>query len=186
MESFRGFIAVEIPFANPIQALEQEISELDAKIKSVEPENIHITLKFLGETPANYIEKIETMMKQAVTGIRQHSICLIGTGVFPNERYIKVIWIGIQQGEKLINIASKLDDQLRTLGFKKENRPFSPHLTIGRVKNIKGKDQVLSLIKKHENTIFTEVNVTEIKLKKSTLTPNGPIYETLSTVLLEE
>ncbi|MFC1748868.1 RNA 2',3'-cyclic phosphodiesterase [Pseudomonadota bacterium] len=184
MESFRGFIAVELPVTEEILSIGNDISHSDAQVKLVQPENIHITLKFLGQTPTQQIENIETIMKQSITDIQPHTINLIGTGVFPNERYIKVIWIGIKQGEQLATIASSLNNQLSALGFKKEKRSFSPHLTIGRMKTAKGKEHILSIIEKYKETIFAEVNVQEIILKKSTLTPKGPIYETITSVSL--
>jgi 2'-5' RNA ligase len=184
MESFRGFIAVEIPVTDAILSIGKDISHSDAHVKLVQPENIHITLKFLGQTPTQQIEKIETIMKESITDIQPHTISLVGTGVFPNERYIKVLWIGIKHGEQLATIASSLNNQLSTLGFKKEKRSFSPHLTIGRMKTAKGKEHFLSIIEKYKETIFAEVNVQEIILKKSTLTPKGPIYETITSVSL--
>lgn len=184
MESFRGFIAVEIPITEAILAILKDLSLSEANIKLVKPENIHITLKFLGQTSIDQIENIEYIMKQTISDIQPHTIRLVGTGVFPNEQYIKVIWIGIKQGGQLADIVSSLNDQLSTLGFKYEKRTFSPHITLGRMKNEKGKEQVLSIKEKYKETMFAEINVENILLKKSTLTPNGPIYETITTVQL--
>ena len=182
METFRGFIAVEIPVSDHIVSFQKDIKQTDANVKLVEPENIHITLKFLGDVPVSEIQTIEEMMKQSVTSIEPHAITLKGTGVFPNENYIKVIWIGIQGANHLATIAEFLNQQSSKIGVKKEKRGFSAHLTIGRMKSSYGKEQIISLIKKYEDTLFAEVPVNQIHLKKSTLTPKGPIYETLSTI----
>ena len=121
-------------------------------------------------------------MENAIDNIKPFLIQLKGTGVFPNKNYIKIIWIGIEQADSLSTISSSLNKQLENLGYKKEKRGFKPHLTIGRVKNAKGKDQLIHLIDFYKNTLFKEILVDCILLKKSTLTPKGPIYETITTV----
>ena len=182
MSSFRGFIAVEIPINNMIKTIHNEIAKLPTNIKLVELENIHITLKFLGETKEEHIELIRQIMENTMEKMKPYSIQLKGTGVFPNHNYIKIIWIGIEQAELLSIISSSLNSQLVKLGYKKEKRGFNPHLTIARVKSAKGKDQLIHLIEKYKDIIFDEVLIDCILLKKSTLTPQGPIYETITKV----
>jgi 2'-5' RNA ligase len=182
MPKFRGFIALDIePFQKLIQ-LENEIKNTGANVKLVEPENVHITLKFLGETDEALIEKIEEIMKSSVKDIDPFNIKFIGSGVFPNQNYIRVIWIGIENIEKLSKIAKKIDEQTSNLGFEKEKRGFSAHLTIARVKSAKNKDKLLQIIDKYKNIEFGIFNISQIKLKKSELTPKGPIYTTLKEV----
>jgi 2'-5' RNA ligase len=123
-------------------------------------------------------------MKESINGIEPHSIILSGTGVFPNEQYIKVIWVGIQQADHLNTIATRLNEKLGTIGFKREKRNFSAHLTLGRMRSARGKDHVLDIMDQYKETIFATVPVQEIILKKSTLTLQGPIYETITRVPL--
>lgn len=186
METFRGFIAVEVPVSSQIKSFQRDIKQTNARVKLVEPENIHITVKFLGDTPLNQIQVIESLMKDAISSVKPHTIRLEGTGVFPNENYIKVIWIGIKEAEQLSTIASMLNDQCTKIGVKKDKRGFSAHLTIGRMKSAQGKDQIVHLLQKYHDTCFAEIPVNELHLKKSTLTPTGPIYETLSTIKIEK
>jgi 2'-5' RNA ligase len=185
MAIFRGFIAAEINTTPEIISFEKDIANTGADIKLVEPENIHITLKFLGDTDEQQIDAIEQVMKESVATTPRFSIMLKGTGVFPNQQYIKVAWIGIIDGENLGRIKKSLEDKLTSLGFKKENREFSPHLTIGRVRTANNKDQLLKIIGRYSETEFTTQEVEAIMLKKSELTPKGPIYTTLRTVSLE-
>jgi len=185
METFRGFISVEVPVTAQIINFQNEIKQTDANVKLVEPENIHITLKFLGDTPFSQIEAIKSILHKAVAIGKKHTIQLRGTGVFPNEQYIKVIWIGISGAKQLSNIADILNQECTKIGVKKDKRGFSAHLTIGRMRSARGKDQIISILKNYEDTLFAEIPVSEINLKKSTLTPKGPIYETLSTVTLD-
>jgi 2'-5' RNA ligase len=184
MALFRGFIAIEIPAASSIINLEQAISKTGADVKLVEPENIHLTLKFLGDTEENQIDAIEQILKESVVGATPFSLTLRGTGVFPNERYLKVLWIGIVDGDILTRIARSLDEKLLLLGFAKDQRGFSAHLTIGRVRTAKNKDQLLTVINKYKDEEFLTHTVTAVTLKKSELTPKGPIYTTLREIPL--
>ena len=185
MTTMRVFIAVEIKATAMILKFEKEIEKTHANIKLVEPENIHVTLKFLGDTEEKFIDSIEHIMKETVKETSPFNLKLIRTGVFPNENYTKVIWIGIEDGNILQTLAQRLDEQLINLGFPKEKRGFSPHLTIGRVKTAENKTQLLQLLHHYADTEFGEYKIDTIVLKKSDLTPKGPIYTTLKEVKFE-
>jgi 2'-5' RNA ligase len=184
MTFFRGFIAIDIKATHPIRTLEDEIARTGADVKLVEPENIHITIKFLGDTDEQLIDTLEQTMKQAVQSTKPFSITLKGTGVFPNQKYVKVLWIGIIDNGIIGPIAQKIDTSLASFGFKKENRGFSPHLTIGRVRTAKNKEKLLNAMQRFYDQEFTIQEVKSIVLKKSELTQKGPIYTTLREVLL--
>ena len=182
--SFRGFIAIEIEATTKILDFEKEIKQTGANVKLVEPENIHITLKFLGDVKEEIVDQIEKIMINAEKETEPFSVKLIGTGVFPNQNYIKVIWIGIEDGHHIETLAGKIDEEISKLGFKREKRRFSPHLTIGRVKTAKNKERLLKIIEAYEGVEFGVFQVDTIKLKKSDLTPKGPIYTTIKEVQL--
>ena len=184
MPQFRGFIAVDITAIQKIIEFEKEIKETGADVKLVEPKNIHITLKFLGDTEEHLIDEIGKIMKDAVKETKPFNIQLKRTGVFPNTNYIKVIWIGIEHGDQVGAIAHKMDEQLAKIGFKKERRGFSPHLTIARVRSAKNKEKLVQAIEKYNDVEFADLQVDSIKLKKSDLTPKGPIYTTLKEIKL--
>jgi RNA 2',3'-cyclic 3'-phosphodiesterase len=184
MSTFRGFIAIDIKATPQIITFEKEIAKTGADVKLVEPGNIHITVKFLGDTDENHIDAIEQSMKESVRAIKPFPITLKGTGVFPNQNYMKVLWIGITDEGNIETIARAIDEKLEPLGFKKENRGFSPHLTVGRVKTARNKDQLIKVIENYKTVEFTIQKVQSITLKKSELTPKGPIYTTLKEVPL--
>jgi len=184
MSTFRGFIAIDIKATPQIITFEKEIAKTGADVKLVEPGNIHITVKFLGDTDENHIDAIEQSMKESVLPIKPFPITLKGTGVFPNQNYMKVLWIGITDEGNIETIARVIDEKLEPLGFKKENRGFSPHLTVGRVKTARNKDQLIKVIENYKTVEFTIQKVQSITLKKSELTPKGPIYTTLREVPL--
>ena len=182
MTKLRGFIAIEVePFPKIIE-LENEIKNSGAIVKLVEAQNIHITLKFLGDTDEDLIGKIEEILKDSVENIKPFEIHLKGAGFFPNQNYIKVIWIGIENTEELGQIAYKIDDQISKLGFNREKRKFSAHLTVARVKSAKNKDKLIQIIDKYNEIEFGKIIVDSIKLKQSELTPKGPIYTTLKDI----
>ena len=184
MSEFRGFIAVDIDTNSKIEKILIELEGSGAFIKLVELKNIHITIKFLGSIDFCNTEEISDIIKNATNNIQPFKIELAGMGVFPNQNYIKVIWIGIKQGESIEIIARKIDEQFSKIGFKKEKRDFSPHFTIARVRSFKGKDEILQVIKKYRDVQFVDLRVDSIKLKKSDLTPEGPIYTTMIEVKL--
>ena len=181
---FRGFIAVDIDAFPKLLDFEKEIKDSKSNIKLIKPENIHITLKFLGDTDINLIEEINNILENIVKEIKPFKIKLEGAGFFPNKNYIKIIWIGIKKEEQLKIIAQKIDNQLFKMGFKREGRKFSPHLTIGRVRSAKNKDKILKIIEKYKDFQFAEIKVNAIKLKKSELTPKGPIYTDIKKIKL--
>lgn len=185
MDIFRGFIAIDVPISTILQDLLDSIKGTRANVKVVEAKNIHITLKFLGDTQIIHIEKIEEIIKESIRSTQPFTLQLKGTGVFPNEKYVKVLWVGIQQAEPLIPIVKDLNSKLNNLGYKKENKPFSAHLTIGRMRSAEGKNDILEILHQHGDTLFSEIPVNSIKLKQSVLTPKGPIYSTKKEIMLK-
>ena len=186
MSLFRGFIAVDIPVSPKLSALIQGIQQSGAKVKLVEPENIHITLKFLGDVDESLVEDLASIMTKACQGIEPFSITLKGTGVFPNPQYIKIIWVGIENSENLGIIAHRIDEETAHLGFTREKRGFKAHLTIGRVKSAVHKERLIQIIENYCAVEFGEVPIDTLKLKKSDLRPEGPIYTEIKTIQLDE
>ena len=186
MVKFRGFIAVDVPVFSKILEFEKDIRNSGADVKLVEPKNIHITLKFLGDIEEELIGNIEEVIKKSCENINSFNIMLKSSGVFPNYNYIKVVWIGIENIENLGKISSSIDEGTSKFGFEKEKRRFSAHLTIGRVKSAKNKERLLQIIKEYSDVEFGNIDVKFIELKKSELTSKGPIYTTLKEVKLGE
>jgi 2'-5' RNA ligase len=186
MSEFRGFIAVDINSNPKIENFLNEIEKTNAIIKLVELKNIHITLKFLGEISNNEIDKINEIIKDSIKNINPFKIQLNGTGVFPNENYIKIIWIGLKNTQILSDITKKINDNLYNIGLNIKPQKFHPHITIGRVKSAKNKGKILEIIEKYKKTNFSEILVDTIKLKKSELTTKGPIYTDILKIKLDK
>ncbi|MFO8133671.1 MAG: RNA 2',3'-cyclic phosphodiesterase [Thermoplasmatota archaeon] len=184
MARHRLFTAIDIGARQPLVELEQRLEETGANLKLVEPQNIHVTLKFLGDTDEAKIPAVEHAMQAAAADVEPYHASLQGVGVFPHLDYIKVIWIGVDDDGQTRHIAETLDDRLAGQGFRKEKHEFTPHATVARMKGARGKDAVRSLVQEHENTEFGDLSVEGIQLKKSELSPEGPVYTTLSDITL--
>jgi RNA 2',3'-cyclic 3'-phosphodiesterase len=149
-----------------------------ADLKLVEPENIHVTMRFLGDITLNMADKIYAEMQQVK--FKPFPVQLTGLGVFPSLNFPRVLWAGIAQGAaQLQNIFEQLEPRLQALGFQPDRNPFSPHLTIARVRSARNKPQLAELVAKNAKYDFGAFEATCFKLKKSELTPNGPIYSNL-------
>jgi len=167
----RCFLAIELS-KDIKEKLEELKSHFKMKgIKLVEKENLHITVKFLGDIDKEIVEKIKNLdlsIKPVKSDIKY-------IGVFPNENYIRVIWVG---ATNLISIFKEIDRKLSELGFKKE-KDYVPHITIGRVKFIENKKLLKNKIDKYKNVELGELEVKNIVLMKSELTREGPIYKVI-------
>src|SRR3989338_10105623 len=142
----RSFIAIPCPdeFKGKLVEIQNKIPNFcDAKL--VERENIHLTLKFLGEVDDGKIEGIKKQL-EFVRNLDMFRVSLVGIGVFPSENYIRVIWIGVDEGaNRIIEIQRQIDENLSSIGFKKE-RDFHPHLTIARVKGVNDRSGLKNFI----------------------------------------
>ncbi len=180
----RAFIAIEITkeIQETLSKLQAELKTAPADAKWVEPENIHLTLKFLGEVEEQKIPRIIQSLKEVSRIFKPFMMELKNIGGFPTIQSPRVIWVGIEKGkEGLHELAASIEDTLVKLKFPKETRKFSSHLTIGRVKYIKDKKSFSQILSKAQFSPLPQ-EVKSITLFKSTLTPHGPIYEKLSEI----
>lgn len=191
MESIRSFIAIELPgtVRSGLSRLQGELKTGGhSPVKWVNPENIHLTLKFLGSLPVDKIEAIAGAMDDAARGIPPFRLEVRGLGVFPDLRRVRVVWVGVS-GElaKLGQLQKRIDSHLTPFGFATESRPFTPHLTLARVREQASPDELLSFGRLIAGTDFTAAyafNVDAINLMKSQLTRTGAIYSRINSVRL--
>jgi 2'-5' RNA ligase len=180
MTQIRAFLAIEVPeeLKLKIYKIIKEFKKTDARIKYVELENLHLTLKFFGEIDSEGIDLLSQKISSVASEFDGFKVNIKGCGAFPNTNRIKVIWLGLENDEFVKKLHDELDKEFVRMGFDKDKK-FSTHLTIGRMKSAKGKADVKSTIESFEDVEIGEMNVDKIILKKSTLTPQGPIYEDL-------
>jgi 2'-5' RNA ligase len=181
----RTFIAIELPepIKNSLAKLIDKLKQTGADVKWVAPQNIHLTLKFLGERDDKKVDRISEILDEVARNHRAFPIQINALGAFPNMNSPRVIWVGIDQGDvETKNIFKDLEDLICKVGIPKEDRAFSSHITIGRTKSAKGLAELTQEITSLNDSIGREnLNFTagSITLFKSTLTPKGPIYEAL-------
>ncbi len=175
----RTFVAVEIQNDEILNSIAKLQSDLKIKAKPVSKENMHFTLLFLGEITEEIVPKIMEALESITFSPIQVSFG--GVGAFPNPRFPRVIWIGVDEtaSQNLINLATQVEEKLAPLGFKSD-KPFKPHLTIFRIKNSIG--DISKELDKLKTIQLGHDTISELKFKKSILTPSGPIYSDLQVV----
>jgi 2'-5' RNA ligase len=180
-ETIRGFLAFEIEDENIKQKLldmQTLAVQTGADLKLVEPENIHITIRFLGDITLQAVDKIYAEMKKL--SFRPFIVNISGLGVFPSLSYPRVLWAGITMGaDELQNIFRQLEPALQRIGLSPDPKGFNPHITLARVRSAANKSQLAELVKINADCDFGTLPATCLKLKRSELTPKGPIYSTL-------
>lgn len=178
----RVFVAVDLP-----EELQPKITDIqskfsDFKFKFVKPDIMHITMKFLGEVPEEMLEKISKALDSVSSETFETTVR--GVGVFPKPRFAKVIWLGCEGDFEQLH--SSIEESLSSFEFVKDLHPFSAHATLARVKYLpkKKKEDFMQLLDELKDIDVGKMQVRSIRLKKSTLTPEGPVYETLHEVML--
>jgi len=192
MEPIRSFIAIELP-----DELKSELTRLEARLKSdnqpgvkwVNPDSIHLTLKFLGNIAADRTGEITRAMENAVQGISPFHLEVKELGVFPNLRRVQVAWVGISgEVDKLSQLQKRIETALTPLGFAPETRAFTPHLTLARLRDQTPPDERQRFGQLIANTKFDTagtIEVDAISLMRSQLTRKGAIYSQISSVKLK-
>ncbi len=192
MEEIRSFIAIELP-----AEIKKKMGELEASIRKqrefsvkwVDPESIHLTLKFLGNVTSGTVTQLTDVMTASAAGTAPFRLEVSGTGVFPNPQRVRVVWVGVKGDVSVLTqLQQRLDKGLAALGFPMENREFSPHLTIGRVRDETGPTERQALGKLIASTEFTGgvFPVDGYSLMRSVLTRQGAIYSQLGHVAFQK
>lgn len=183
----RIFIALKIEggetLLKMISLLKSQLS--GERIGWTSSENIHITLSFLGDTEEKLIKDINSMLKKKCEGTGRFELVIKGSGVFRNVNDPRIIWIGIEPSEKLLSLNGVIMKGLTELGIKIEDRPFKPHLTIGRIKRLNDKMTLKALIDKYQNSAIQKSVINEVILYESILLQSGPVYKPLAKFTLE-
>lgn len=173
---FRAFIAVDIEPSERLLALVRELAQSRADLKVVKPQQLHLTLKFLGDTDEGLVEQVFSSIRAAAAGVQPFTMRLVGMGAFPSLSNIRVVWVGIEDGKPLGKIAEDLDQSLRGLGFERDKKGFVPHLTLARTRSPRNIANVQEIVRSNAATDYGEYPVGKILLKKSVLSPQGPAY----------
>ncbi|MFC2066804.1 RNA 2',3'-cyclic phosphodiesterase [Chloroflexota bacterium] len=191
MEQIRSFIAIELP-----DELKTVLAKLETQLKSggqspvkwIDPNSIHMTLKFLGNIGMNRVDDITRAIMEAARGMSPFHLEVKGLGVFPNLKRVQIVWVGVSgEIDRLSQLQQRIESNLSPLGFPPEPRPFTPHLTLARLRDRASPEERQSFGQLIANTRFEAVygfNVDSISLMKSQLTREGAIYSRISSIRL--
>ncbi|HEV8066705.1 MAG TPA: RNA 2',3'-cyclic phosphodiesterase [Planctomycetaceae bacterium] len=179
-DTVRCFLALKIPADTALRRVLKELSAMGRALKTVEPADLHVTLKFFAEVEPNLIPKITAIAAEAASRQVRSQLILTGLGVFPHAERPSVVWVGLEGAgaETMIAIAKEIESPLETLGFVPEDRPFTPHLTLARVK-ARPPEELGELLARHAKTVFGTASVEEIELIHSQPTSEGFRYTVL-------
>jgi 2'-5' RNA ligase len=192
MEQIRAFIAIELS-----EDVKRTLTRLQNKLKSgcqapvrwTKPDDTHLTLQFLGDIDSGLTGKITAAMAEAARGIHPVHLAVSGLGVFPDPRRVRVVWVGLTGDlEKLSQLQKSIESVLSPLGFTAEARSFTPHLTLGRVRDQARPDERQSLGQMVAGAVGEPdcgLEVNSVHLIKSQLTPQGPVYTRIGSVELK-
>lgn len=192
VETFRLFVALELP-QSILTALEELQDSLQSRVPAravrwTRPEGIHLTLKFLGDTPAAKVSSIEAALDRAVVGHVPMQLIAAGLGCFPNTHRPRVVWVGLEGYLAALELLHEsVDRALTPLGFEPESRGFNPHLTLGRVRREAYADDIKALgnlIELERTETFGQWTADAVRLIRSDLNRDGAVYTTLHEVKL--
>jgi 2'-5' RNA ligase len=184
----RSFLAIELPrtIQKKIEEIQGDLKLSLADVRWVSPEKIHLTLKFFGNIEESKIEPIVKSIEGSIQTTSPFSLKVKGVGAFPHLKNPRVIWMGLTNGkENVISLQQRLEVLLEKIGFQTEDRPFHPHLTLGRVKSNRGREELVGRMEKYREEEFGDFPVETVIFFKSDLRPSGPIYTPLREIKLE-
>ncbi len=176
----RTFIGIDLPIE--IKENLKELIEKLKKIKEAKPvkvENLHITLKFLGEIEEEKIEKIKEKLEICAKNFNSANVEIKGIGVFPSEKRLRVLWVGTEDNGYLKKLNNKIEEAMEEFGFERE-REFVSHITIARFKSIPNLNLIREILEKYNSFSFGKFKIVNFNLYESKLMPEGPIYKVIT------
>ena len=180
----RSFISIDLEdtkILSQVESIMSSLVSLGGDLKPVERDNIHLTLKFLGSVSITKLDEVKSALAQV--SFAPFSLEIRGAGAFPNLKRMNVIWVGIEEGWSQVElIYEQTEKLLHQLGFSRETRPFSPHITVARVKSGRKRDEIAAFMGHLTDESFGTFSVESVRLKQSVLSPSGPKYSTLFEV----
>jgi 2'-5' RNA ligase len=185
MPKIRTFIALPLSkeVLSAMAAVQQQLIESDAEVKWEAPGKFHITLKFLGDTDSTLVPEIITQMKKLIGNYPAFDLSYVKVGGFPNVECPRVVWIGTTESQQILRLQSHVEGICSSYGFKKDDRPFRAHITLGRVKGNRHLERLTASLK---SITFDPLlaRCTEVHFIRSELKPTGSVYTLLHSISL--
>lgn len=182
--NLRSFIAIELPdtVKSALAGLQDDLKKEGADVRWVKPDNIHLTLKFLGDMDEGLVVDAVEKLKGTCSTFPAFNLEICGTGVFPNMKSPRVIWVGIMQSPLLADLQSSIEDGMSALRFTREKRTFTPHLTLGRFRSAKGKDALLEKIGLYKDSGYGMIDARAVSFMRSDLSPSGAKHTAIAEI----
>ena len=184
----RIFIGIKLDerVHDEIEKFLEPFKKISSPIRWVKPENVHFTLKFIGEVSEEKYAQIEKRLSEAEFNTGPFDLRLTGCGKFGRGNTLNIFWIGIAPSDPLAQVFNKIENTLAKIGIEKENRQFKPHITVGRNKKNFNFKSFSELIEENSDQLISEFNVGHFQVFKSQLRPEGPIYTILKEIPLAQ
>jgi RNA 2',3'-cyclic 3'-phosphodiesterase len=183
--TLRTFIGIRIAATPAVSAVLRELASLGRGLKPSNADELHLTAKFLGDTPRAQLPAITRALAEVASGATAHRVRLLGLGAFPQIARPGVVWMGIEPPDELKRIALELDADLEPLGFAPEARPYHPHLTLARVKGSVPAG-LSDFIMAGKNSDFGDALIDRLELFQSEPTSTGSRYTSLASAALKQ
>jgi 2'-5' RNA ligase len=182
----RLFVAIVPPSSvrDRLAASREALRQSGADVKWVEAENLHITLKFLGNVEGARIDAVREALAGVASAHRRFSLQFLGTGVFPNRRRPRVVWVGTAESAALVRLQADVEAALEELGFAAEARGFTAHLTLGRARSDKNVKPLVERLDRLQGEDYGAMTVDVVSLMESQLSSRGPTYRHLNDLPL--
>lgn len=186
METVRAFIALDLGnnIKTQLGGLIQTLQMTGVDVRWVNPENLHLTLAFLGNVKVEKFQPLEIAMRSHVQFLEPFEISIQGTGVFGRRNRPSVVWAGLKESQELLNLHQQVVSSLRKADILYDNKPFRPHLTLGRFKSLTNVEALFQSLEKGNVQHFGSVMIQSVEIIKSELKPTGAIYTSLKSVPL--
>ena len=184
----RLFVSIDLPddFADEVRAVQEQFADASG-LNLTDPEQVHVTLKFLGDVTTGQVPRVKNALRRvtADADVEPFEASYEGLGVFPDISYISVVWLGVEEGtEEMTRLHEDIERETTRLGFDAEDHDFTPHVTIARMEHAGGKELVQDTVEELDPTVGT-AEVSEIRLTESVMTDDGPEYSTVESFSLE-
>lgn len=183
--AFRAFVGIPVPAEPALVALLEALGATGADVKVVEPQNLHLTVSFLGSVPDEAAATIAAALREGVRGVAPLSLDLHAVGAFPSAARPRVVWAGIRNPKPVSDLAVRVRGALAVAGLPQDTKDFRAHVTLGRVKSGRGHDRLVAFLRAHGHHELPTVPVLDVRLYRSVLGPAGPTYETVHAEPLE-
>jgi len=177
----RCFLAIELPepTLNELQELRSRIVLPQFDVRWVKLENIHLTVRFFGEIPFEDIKRLSEAIRLGAQEIDPFRIVIKGVGAFPNIGNPRVIWTGIEDPAPIVRLEQSISKELDQISWPPPDKPFRPHMTLGRVRSDRGRRELRECVERNKDTTVGEFQANHISLIKSDLHRAGPLYTVL-------